>query len=190
MTVALLEGLIPHPTQAALRVEIPMPVFFGGKRAGEPVGWLAINQKPTTVAESIVWNAAVSAWRVGARDGYRKVRVPKLDRVYVTFAVRYAAKTSKSHRHDAPNLEPTYKPIVDALQPQRVEMREKTKKVRGRSIRTKEPVIHYGWGVIPNDNAAGLVRGGQWIGEDLEPGSPHGGMIVAYVFPYAGVGVP
>lgn len=188
MTVALLEGLIAHPTQPAVRVEIPMPVFAAGKRAGEPVGWLAINQKPKTVADSIVWNAAVSCWRVAARDGYRRARVPKLGRVYVTFTVRYAAKTSKSHRHDAPNLEFTYKPVVDALQPQRVEMREAVKKVRGRTIRTKVPVIHYGWGVIANDNAAGLVRGGQWIGDDLDRDSPYGGMIVAYVFPYAEVG--
>lgn len=184
MTLAF-SGLIAQPTSQPVRVEIPMPLHFEGELAGKPVGWLALNKKPKAVKASIRWDRAVSLWRIGARDAYRSCKVPKMSRVFVTFEVRYAAGTKQ--RHDPGGLEPTIKPIIDALQPQKVVMHEKTVRRGKQRVRTLVPVIHYGWGVIPNDNAKYVVRGGEVHGEDLPRDSKLGGMIVIYIFPYGEV---
>ncbi len=168
----------PGPVVEGWTVPIPMPVFADGRKQGQPVGWLASNKLPKKVSDWILWNKAITCWRIAGRDALRRHRVPKdLNRVMISWLVRYPAGTSKRYRFDPGNLDLTIKPIQDSLQPETITF------VRSKKG-GKQARVHYGWGVIPNDTGAHLLRAGQLPdGPDLEPGSPYGGMIILNVYP-------
>ncbi len=170
----------PIDTADSWRVEIPMPVHGPDAPAalrGEPAGWLSLNNLPVgTKSISRFWRAK-KAWRLAARDAYRRHRVPQgLDRIYLVVEFRFPVRNKNLNPS---NYEPTVKPIIDALQPEKTGMRRnpKTKKLA--------PFVDYGWGVVPDDAQRHVVRGPELlVGEPLGRTSPIKGMVIITITPF------
>lgn len=156
-----------------LRVEILMPVFDAGKRAWKPVGWLSMNNLPSTATEKIWWDKAKAAWRRAAYNAYLKAHVPvDCGRIEVRIEFRFTEERGQ----EPSNYELTVKPIIDALQP--------LKQYRQRTKTGHRLVIELGVGVIPRDDQRHLVRG-----PELPKGPPLGkknrikGMVIVHIKP-------
>lgn len=149
--------IAPPPGVTGWKVVIPMPRFEDGRLRGELVGWLTTNNIASTVRTKIDKDGKVQLgkidqdkarrlWREAAWKQYALHRLPKgLGRIYVT--LQYET-TPASRLRDSPNMEVTAKPIIDALQPEKIVVVKKTSTQR-----------HIGWGVVPDDRDEWVQRG-------------------------------
>lgn len=111
-----------------------MPV----NRNGEPVGWLSLNDHRTHWRERA---RMAKTWRTAAYKAFERRNLPKgLSHVYITVEFRFLVR----RRRDPANLEPTVKPIIDALTPTST----KHAVVKGRT----QMSVLLGWGVVEDDD--------------------------------------
>lgn len=170
----------PPPGVTGWVVAIDMPRFEDGERAGELVGWLQMNKPPTSTRQKIQHTEIRRLWRQAAKAAYGRQKVRRnLGRVYVLVEFQFADNIKR----DQPNFEPTVKPIIDALQPQRVVPIKKKNKRTGRIELSTQ--VHLGWGVVPDDADEWVVRGPQQpklppLGRD----SHIGGRVVLHIIPF------
>jgi hypothetical protein len=172
----------PPPGVTGWVVSIDMPRFETGKRSGELTGWLDMNKPPDTTRKKIEHTEIRRLWRQAAKVAYARKRLPRrtLDRVFVLVQFQFRVGDGK---HDQPNLEPTLKPIMDALQPERVVVIRKKNPRTGRV--ELDTQVHLGWGVIPDDGDEHLVRGQQQPKlPPLDRNSPIGGRVVLHIIPF------
>lgn len=161
----------PALPTADWRVEIPMPVLSAGRKAGQSAGWLSLNRLPTSVAAKIVWDQAKKDWRLASFMALVVANVPRnLDRIEVTVELRFPDRKIR----DTGNYEPTLKPIIDALGPQRVYRSANVKKDHGL-------VVEIGRGIIPSDDPRHLIRPHAFIGEPLGRSNPIKGVVVLHI---------
>lgn len=143
-------------------VVIDMPLF------GE---WLNLN-----TIHQMHWGRRWSgqrAWRKAAYDALSRKRLPKgLGRVRVQVELRFTDRRVR----DVSNFEPTLKPIIDALQPQKVTTSTDKK---GR----KRTVVELGVGLIPGDDKRYLDRPEAIIGEPLGRKNPVKGQVILHITP-------
>lgn len=169
----------PPPGVTGWVVSIDMPRFEKGKHRGELVGWLSANTTASTKWGRIEQTEIRRLWRQAAWKQYERLRLPKnLGRIFVLVQFQFVDHTKR----DSPNYELTVKPCIDALQPDRVDVRKKKNRAGGYTLTT---VHHLGWGVVPDDNDEWVVRGPQQ--PKLEPlgrGNPVGGRVVLHIFPF------
>lgn len=170
----------PPPGVTGWVVSIDMPVFETGKRAGQRVGWLDMNHPATTTAARIVHSEIRRLWRQAAKVAYTKQRLPRgAGRIYVLVQFQFNDNTKR----DQPNFELTVKPIIDALQPERIVVVKKKNKRTGRIELSTQ--VHLGRGVIPDDSDEWLVRGPQQ--PKLPPlgrNNPIRGRVVLHIIPF------
>lgn len=172
--------MVPPEGVTGWVVPIDMPVFPDGKDAGQPVGWLTSNNTHT---ESKWAGIGVSTrrklWRIAAYQSYLRHRLPPgVGRIYITFQWQFV---NGSHP-DLINLDQTTKPVIDALQPQKVRTRQKRRK---NGTTSTEMVVDLGVGLIPNDNHQWVVAGGQLpLLPYLGPGAGIGGRVVVTIIPF------
>lgn len=174
----------PATPSTGWRVEVVMPTFSEGRFAGWPVGWQSLNRLPTGVRcrkrkdggpasplGKIEWDAARREWRQAAYAAVIAAGVPRhLGRIEVTVELRFPDASER----DPGNFEPTIKPCIDALGPQRVYRSAAKKKDYGL-------VVELGRGIIETDAPRCLVRPNAVIGEPLGRANPIKGMVILHV---------
>lgn len=160
----------PAAVDQTWQVVVNMPVFEEGRKAGQPVGWLGLNTLPRSVSEKIAKDKAAKLWRRAAYAAIVKARVPqRLGRISVGVELRF---TETREERNAANFEPTIKPVIDALGPQRV---YPSKDKNGKEYLVAE----LGREVVNGDDARYLLRPGEpVIGEPLGRKSRVRGQIV------------
>jgi hypothetical protein len=158
-----------------------MPDFHKGKFRGHPVGWLSLNRlpsgvrtrplkdgRPPSVLGKIEWGLAVEAWRLASFEAIVVAGVPRnLGRIELQIELRFPDLAER----DTGNVEPTLKPIVDALGKGRV-YRSKAKKT------DHGMVVEPGRGVIDTDGPRNLIRPNITVGEPLGRTNPIKGIVV------------
>lgn len=113
------------------------------------------------------------AWRKAAHGALSRKRLPKgLGRIRVEVELRFPDRITR----DASNYQPTIKPIIDALQPQKVTWSEKK---NGK----KEPVVHLGVGLIPGDDKRYIDQPEPTIGEPLGRNNHLKGQVILRITP-------
>ncbi len=158
-------------TAKVWRVEVVMPVHTEGRNRGKPVGWQSLNNLPANVQQKIDWDRARREWRIAAYIATVAAAVPRhLGRIEVTVEFRFPTRGDR----DPGNLEPTVKPCIDALGPQRVYRSKAKKKDFGL-------VVELGRGVIETDSPRHLARPDPIIGEPLGTKNPIKGMVILHV---------
>lgn len=160
--------MVPLPGAPSWTVAIDMPVWPSGKDTGRPVGWLTTNNsKSESRRGGIIQTRRRKLWREKTYATYVLRRLPRnVGRVHLTFAYAFV----NGVHPESSNLGPTTKPIIDALQPYRTE------------IRKGEPVVFEGIGMIPDDNDNWVVIGPQQpLLPYLGAGSRVGGRVVVTI---------
>ncbi len=170
----------PPPGVTGWTVAVDMPRFEDGKKVGQLTGWLDSNNPPTTTRQRIEHGEIRRLWRQAAKVAYARARLPRnLDRIFLLVQFQFA----DARPRDQANFEPTLKPVIDALQRERIVVVRKTNPKTGRV--TLDTQTHLGWGVIPNDGDEHLVRGQQQ--PKLPPLGKHstvGGRVVLHIIPF------
>jgi len=174
MTVTATDLFDYSPASAAAAaewiVEIPMPYLPGGK----PAGWLGANDDHPAGKNARWWYAKrlkiANAWRAAAIQALQRAGVPVGLTCQIEVRIGFRFPTARSNRRDLPNLEPTLKPVIDALNPTKVQNQ------KGRMI----PIP--GAGIVADDNQRYVLRGPEvLIGEPLGKDHQHKGMVILYL---------
>lgn len=167
----------PPTTTRTWRVVVDMPVYESGRRAGEPVGWLTLNNIRGGAGGRIADAKVGGMWRRAAYIALNTAKVPRgLGYIEVTLEFVF---TDRGTRDVADNFQRTAKPVVDALGPTRHYWTET------RPTRTnpggKKLVVELGRGVVPNDGPDHVVRPEPIIGPPLGRKGPVRGRIIMHI---------
>ncbi len=179
MTAPLAEASGPAVATAGVwQVVITMPCWETGKRRGEPVGWLSMNNLPSSRWEKIRWDKAKKLWRLASYEAVVVAGVTRhLPRIHIDVQIR----TSINNVKDPANLEPTLKPIIDAFGPERIYQQTIKKKVKVGDqvveVPQRRTVTEKGRGVIPGDDPRYLQRTESTFGVPLGRKNPIKGVV-------------
>jgi hypothetical protein len=155
-------------------VEVRMPGVRVGRNPGSSVGWLCSNDDHPA-GRNARWYYArrlqiANAWRHATIQALTDAGVPTGLTCPVEVRVGFRFHTARSNRRDLPNLEPTLKSIIDALNPTK------------RQVQKGKLITIHGRGVIADDHQKYLLRGPEvLIGEPLGIDSHCGGMVILYL---------
>lgn len=165
------------PSGEGWTVVVNMPLFEKGRDAGKPVGWLNLN-----TVHRLHWSKRgpiEKLWRKAAYNALLKKRLPKgLPRARVQIEIRC---DQHKKRDVAQNYWPTFKRVIDAVQPFNQYTRI------GKNGKP-ELVIEWGVGLIPGDHKDFLDLPepveGPTLGRDFKVnGMPVNGQVILHITP-------
>lgn len=162
------------PSGEGWTVVVNMPCWESGKKKGQPVGWLNMNEGRHKMT---AWRMS-KAWRKAAFDALTIARLPRgLPRVRIQFELRF---TTKQTARNAANYELTIKPVEDAAGPKKVKIR--------RDPRTggKKPVVEWGVGLVAGDDKRYIDRPEVIIGPPLGRDHKSKGQVILHITPLPG----
>lgn len=179
MTVPAAAGPPAAAGTRTWRVKVVMPCWETGKHAGEPVGWLSMNNLPDNRREKIRFGKAKKLWRLASYEAITVAGVPSnLPRIRLDVEFR----TSINNIKDPANLELTLKPVIDAIGPQRIYETTTIKKVKFGSRVIEAPVrriqVEVGHGIIAGDDPRYLTRTEPTFGPVLGRNNPIKGVVI------------
>lgn len=155
--------------------QLPPPNGGGSWQYQVPVllpvgtGWINANRPPRGTAQAIEYSRWKHRFRFAAVQALEDAGVPQgCSRAEVLVELRF----SDRRQRDPDNFLPTYKPMIDALEPERVVETTRTHRVGRRIVQVPYTQTIPGWGVIPNDSTRYLTRHHPIIGDRLIPRDP------------------
>lgn len=160
----------PPAACGVYRVEVPLTLG---------TTWLSLNKAPAHRGEKIRWDGWKKRWRRAAFDAMADAELPQeMGRIRLQVELRFVDGRTR----DPSNFVPTFKPMIDALQPTRTYTRNRKHKVGSRTVPATETVTEWGWGVVEGDDPRYVEQPEPIIGEPIGRG-PRKGIVIFHITP-------